>query len=138
MADYEAIPGWDRFDTSRPSEQPTRLDHGFDESKPVRDLDIEDMRQAATFRGGKCLSTEMKRGDLTTPLEWEFALGHRFQASPNLILMGGHWCPTCEPTPWNYDVIARRNPFLAQVWYASHSKEEENCYTEAIFKDMNE
>lgn len=138
MADYEAIPGWDRFDTSRPSEQPTRLDHGFDESKPVRDLDIEDMRQAAIFRGGKCLSTEMKRGDLTTPLEWECALGHRFRASPNLILMGGHWCPTCEPTPWNYDVIARRNPFLAQVWYASHCKEEENCYTEAIFKDMNE
>ncbi|MGM9760361.1 MAG: NAD-dependent epimerase/dehydratase family protein [Parabacteroides sp.] len=138
MEDYRQIPGWDQFDTTRPSDTPTYLDHGFDESKPVADLDIEDMKQAAAFRGGKCLSSQMKRGDLTTPLQWECCFGHRFQASPNLVLMGGHWCPECEPTPWNYDVMARQNPFLAQVWYASHTPDEENFYSESIFEDFKE
>lgn len=40
------------------------LDHGFDESKPECELDIEDMRDAAKFRGGRCISAVMKRGDL--------------------------------------------------------------------------
>jgi len=93
-----------------------RLSHGYDESKPLAELDIEDMRQAAEFRGGKCLSESMAKGDLTTKLEWECAFGHRFEASPALVLLGGHWCEECMPAPWRFDGEAERNPFLAQVW----------------------
>ena len=93
-----------------------RLSHGYDESKPHSELDIEDMRQAAAFRGGKCLSDSMIKGDLSTPLEWECAFGHRFKASPTLVLLGGHWCEECMPAPWSFDEQAKRNPFLAQVW----------------------
>jgi hypothetical protein len=93
-----------------------RLSHGYDESKPLSELDIEDMRQAAEFRGGKCLSETMVKGDLATKLEWECAFGHRFEASPALILLGGHWCEECMPAPWRFDEQAKRNPFLAQVW----------------------
>ena len=93
-----------------------RLSHGYDESKPLAELDIEDMRQAAEFRGGKCLSESMAKGDLTTKLEWECAFGHRFEASPALVLLGGHWCEECMPAPWRFDEEAERNPFLAQVW----------------------
>lgn len=97
-------------------EEAERLSHGYDESKPLAELDIEDMRQAAAFRGGKCLSQSMVKGDLATKLEWECAFGHRFEASPTLVLLGGHWCDECDPAPWRFDEQAKRNPFLAQVW----------------------
>ena len=112
------------------------LDHGYDESKPKDELDIEDMRQAAAFRGGKCLSKQMVRGDLSTQLEWQCAFGHRFKASPLLVLLGGHWCPECFPMPWNYDEEARRNPFFAQVWKPLHSPDERNVYDETIIKGV--
>ena len=93
-----------------------RLSHGYDENKPLAELDIEDMREAAAFRGGKCLSESMVKGDLATKLEWECAFGHRFSASPALVLLGGHWCDECMPAPWRFDEKAKLNPFLAQVW----------------------
>lgn len=135
---WKAIPGWDKINKQRPSETPVLLNHGYDETKPKSELDIEDMGQAAEFRGGKCLSASMTKGDLSTPLEWECQFGHRFKASPNLILMGGHWCPECLPMPWNYDEIAQGNPFFAQVWYASHRPDEHYVYDESIFKGMEE
>lgn len=135
---WKAIPGWDKINKQRPSETPVLLNHGYDETKPKSELDIEDMKQAAEFRGGKCLSASMTKGDLSTPLEWECQFGHRFKASPNLILMGGHWCPECLPMPWNYDEIAQGNPFFAQVWYASHRPDEHYVYDESIFKGMEE
>ena len=66
-------------------------------AEQLSELGIEDMRQAAEFRGGKCLSATMTKGDLATKLEWECAFGHRFSASPALILLGGHWCEECMP-----------------------------------------
>ena len=100
----------------RPSEKETYLDHGYDESKPTSELDINDMEGAAKFRGGECLSESMKKGDLFTPLKWRCAFGHEFEATPNLILNGGHWCPECNRYEWNYGEIAKVNPFFAQVW----------------------
>ena len=96
------------------------------------------MRKAAEFRGGKCLSPAMTKGDLSTPLDWECQFGHRFKASPTLVLLGGHWCPECLPLPWNYDEIAKGNPFFAQVWYPFHDKKEHNVYDESIFADFKE
>ncbi len=75
----------------------------------------------------------MIKGDMATPLEWECQFGHRFTASPALALLGGHWCPHCFPTPYNFDAIAKGNPFFAQAWYASHDKDEHNVYDESIF-----
>lgn len=111
----DSIPGWKDFDLSRPSESPRILSHGYDETKSDGDLTIEDMREAAAFRGGKCVSLEMEDGDLHTPLEWECAYGHRFKSTPVTVLKGGHWCPDCLPAPWRYEEEAKRNPFLAQV-----------------------
>lgn len=130
---WENIPDWKHQDLSHPTEEARILDHGYDESKPRSEWDIEDMRKAAEFRGGKCLSETMVKGDFSTKLEWECQFGHKFKASPALVLQGGHWCPECFPTPWNYDEIAKGNPFFAQIWYPNHSKEEHNQYGEEIF-----
>ena len=104
-----------------------RLSHGYDESKPLSELDIKDMRQAAEFRGGKCLSESMVKGDIATKLEWECAFGHRFEASPALVLLGGHWCEECMPAPWCFDEQAKRNPFFAQVWNKMRPEGDGGC-----------
>lgn len=131
---YKAIPSWKDFDLSHPSDDSSfRLNHGFDETKPVSELALDDMKQAAEFRGGKCLSESMEKGDMRTKLKWQCQFGHEFEASPNLILFGGHWCPECLPMPWNYDEIAKGNPFFAQVWNPAHDPDEHNVYDEHIF-----
>ncbi|HQH62924.1 MAG TPA: NAD(P)-dependent oxidoreductase [Clostridiales bacterium] len=135
---WEKIGGWDTFKIEKPTKEVTLLDHGYDESKPVAQLDIEDMRQAARFRGGECLSDSMQKGDLFTPLRWKSARGNEFEMSPNLVLKGGHWCPAELPWPWDYDQEARINPFFAQVWYPLHGKDENNYYDESIFKDFKD
>ena len=45
------------------------------------------------------------------------------------MLKAGHWCPRCNKRyVWDYDRLARGNPFYAQVWYDSHDKSENNKY----------
>ena len=143
---YRAIPDWKHMDLSHPSERPIVLDHGYDEQKPHELFTIEDMQKAAAYRGGKCLSTEMVQGDWDTPLEWQCAEGHHFKASPRLILLGGHWCPECFPypyadepnaRPWQWDKIAKENPFFAQIWSPLHNESENNTYGPEIFDGWN-
>lgn len=108
------------FKLYRSSEKETYLNHGYDESKPTSELDLDDMKDAAKFRGGECLSQSMKKGDLYTPLKWRCASGHEFEGTPNLILKGGHWCPECNRYEWAYGEVAKENPFFAQVWTPIH------------------
>ena len=104
---WARIPDWGADGPERDVE-PIRLYHGYDEDKPRSQLDLDDMRGAAVFRGGECLSQGMSQGDLSSKLRWSCAFGHEFDASPTLVLLAGHWCPTCAPPPWNYDEIAKR------------------------------
>jgi len=131
--EWEKIGSWKTFRVYRPTDHVSYLDHGYDESKPVSELDLDDMKQAAKFRGGECLSESMQKGDLFTPLKWRCAHGHEFTMTPNLVLKGGHWCPEELPFPWNYDAEAKVNPFFAQVWYTNHSPDESNFYDESIY-----
>lgn len=119
------------FDKNLAASGQYKLDHGYDETKPESELDIEDMKQAAKFRGGECLSTSMTKGDMATKLKWKCGhCGAEFEASPSLILLGGHWCPECylPHKAWDYDSIAKTNPFFAQVWYPNHEKDEHNRF----------
>ena len=100
------IPGWGAFYLSSPSKEEIRLDHGYDESKQDEELGIDDIREVAAKHGGKLISETMDRGDLLTPLEWECGCNHKFMATPNLILKGGHWCPECLKLNWT------KNPLI--------------------------
>ncbi|MGP1563997.1 MAG: NAD-dependent epimerase/dehydratase family protein [Treponema sp.] len=103
------------------------LDHGYDESKPDAELDIEDMKNAAAFRGGSVVSQNMTKGALFEKLDWKCRNGHVFSANPFTILKAGFWCPVCcEALPWSFDKEAAHVPFYAQIWYDTHSKEEES------------
>lgn len=106
-----------------------RLNHGYDESKPDAELDLDDIKKAALFRGGECISTTMKKGDLYTKLKWKCADGHIFEASPYTVLKAGHWCPVCSmPEPWDFDRLSKTNPFFAQIWYDCHAPAENRTY----------
>ncbi len=113
------------------------LSHGYDESKKDEYLDIGDMQDAAKFRGGKCLSKEMNKGDLYTSLDWECSCSHKFTASPYLILKAGHWCSECSCPPWNFDEQAKNNKFYAQIWYDDHATDENNFYPKDCFLDIS-
>ncbi len=103
------------------------LSHGYDEEKPMEAWDLGDMRSAASFRGGECLSKEYLGA--YRKLTWKCHDGHSFEMTPFTVLRGGHWCPACcQPAPWDFDRLAKDNPFLAQVWYDSHEKDENAVY----------
>ena len=108
------------------------MDHGYDETKPEGELSLEDMQGAARFRGGQLLSSAMTTGDWRTKLTFRCAFGHTFDASPRLVLEGGHWCPECEHKSWNYGRRAQVDPFVAQVWTPLHDPDELREYPKII------
>ncbi|HQY69348.1 MAG TPA: NAD-dependent epimerase/dehydratase family protein [Pseudomonadales bacterium] len=133
-ASYDAIPDWDVDMPPMPQDvAPRLLDHGYDESKPR--LETYDLRQAAEFRGGRLLSPDWD-GNGSTVLEWQDAEGRQFSASPNLVLKAGHWSPHEAAPPWDFDRVARRNPFFAQVWHNTHAPDEDNFYPPDCYLDV--
>lgn len=61
---WSEIGGWECFVENNDPPY-TLLNHGYDEKKKDKDLLLKDIKKAAIFRGGKCLSKTMKKGDLT-------------------------------------------------------------------------
>jgi hypothetical protein len=55
-------------------------------------LTIEEMRELAARKGGKCISTVYR--NVYYALEWECALGHQWPSAPANII-AGCWCPEC-------------------------------------------
>ena len=96
--------------------------------KKLEDLTIEELKEAARFRGGDCLE-ESFDGNIYKKIKWVCHEGHKFEASVFTILRGGQWCPECcNQSVWNYDQISKYAPFFGQVWYDSHDKDENNIY----------
>jgi len=127
MEAFRAIGDWgDEFPSMDPEQPFRKLDHGYDESKAVPGPD--DLRQAARFRGGSLEGIPgaggQERadpglfswsGDMHEKLRWKCCRGHIFEMTPHAVLKGGHWCPECIAPPWDYAVLAEKNPFAAQV-----------------------
>jgi hypothetical protein len=112
-AAWQAIPGWDRFELKDLSRTPTKLDHGYDESKSIEAWSEADLRQAAEFRGG---AYQGGHAGPHAPARWRCTSGHDFQMTPNLFLRGGHWCPMCQIEPDRYAATAARSGFFRQIW----------------------
>ena len=130
---WEALPEKaSRMDHFTDWDKVVPIDHGYDETKPESELTLDDLRGAAKFRGGECLSESMKRGDWQTKQTFRCAFGHTFEASPRLILEGGHWCPECERRSWNYGARAKVDPFFAQVWNPLHGPDEMRVYPKEV------
>ena len=115
---WRAIPDWPDWDLSDPAgaAQAETIRHGYDEEKSLSQLTVAELQEAAAFRGGRLIS-EGYSGDPSQRLVWECHSGHHFEASPKLVLEGGHWCPDCLSNHWgDFPEVARHNPFFAQVY----------------------
>ena len=107
------------YEFYHPSEEkPVYMDHGYDESKALEELQAEDIRKAARFRGCELLDENIP--DIYTPLRFRCSEGHEYKMSVNAMLRGGHWCPECQRNTWHYADMARKSPFYAQVWTPVH------------------
>ena len=118
LEQYHAIPDWSGWDLSEPvgADNAVHIDHGYDEAKPLPQMTVAELQAAAMFRGGRLVS-ETYSGDPSQLLTWECHQGHRFEASPKLVLEGGHWCPDCMSDHWNgFADVAKHSPFFAQVY----------------------
>lgn len=60
----------------------TLLNHGYDESKPLEELNIDDLQSAAKFRGGECIAEEYEAGNLHKKIAWRCGDGHEFLSTP--------------------------------------------------------
>jgi thiol-disulfide isomerase/thioredoxin len=58
-----------------------------------RKLRLQELKEIAISRDGKCLSKEYI--DNKHHLEWECKFGHRWQATPGHVKNVGSWCPHC-------------------------------------------
>lgn len=135
---WEALPDdINNFQHFTDWDQVVKIDHGYDEDKPESELEIGDMKKAAAFRGGECLSDTMQKGDWRGKLRFKCAFDHEFEASPRLILEGGHWCPQCERESWNYSARAKVDPFFAQVWNPLHDDEEPEREYKKIVSELD-
>ncbi len=118
MEQYKAIPDWPDWNLSEPvaAEKAVAINHGYDETKPLTVLTMAELQAAAAFRGGRLVS-DGYTGDPSQRLVWECHQGHRFEASPKLVLEGGHWCPDCFSDHWDgFLNVAKHNPFFAQIY----------------------
>ena len=136
-ARWEKIPSLDKFKPFSEWEKIVHIDHGYDESKPESELSLADVKGAAVFRGGTCDSDSMITGDWSSKLKFRCAFDHEFEASPRLVLEGGHWCPVCERESWNFHNIAKVNPFFSQVWYPLHDEDEEPREYKKIVSELD-
>ena len=78
VSDMKLFTDWDHV---------VRIDHGYDESKPESELTLADMKAAARFRGGECLSESMQKGK-----SWNY--GARAKVDPFFAQV---WTPLHEP-----------------------------------------
>jgi site-specific DNA-methyltransferase (adenine-specific) len=60
----------------------------------AKQLSLNEMQRMAASKGGHCISLKYK--NVLTPLRWQCANGHIWEAIPNAIRHGS-WCPFCRP-----------------------------------------
>jgi len=73
-----------------------------------RSFDIEKMRELASKKGGKCLSSDYINNK--SVLKWQCNQGHIWETSAGII-MAGHWCPDCAN-------IKKKHPIKIYIDYA--------------------
>lgn len=121
IENYRKIPDWKDAKLPDLTEFRGRLDHGYDESKEIEEITLGELRRAAEFRGGKCLTAgaDQDKPGADNQIEWECSEGHRFSLTPRTVLKGGHWCGACleemNENPAAFRRLAEKSAFLRQI-----------------------
>lgn len=100
-------------------------------------LTIEEMREIARSRGGKCLSESYT--DIKTKLRWECDKGHQWMAQPVLVKHHKSWCPICagnrKQTIEDMQKLAEKfgGEVLSKKYIASKEKLKWKCKNGHVF-----
>lgn len=134
--DYQNIPKrWEDFYEFEESKN--LINYPFDINKKDEDININDLKKYASFRGGELLEKDFKKGDVYKKVKWRNAEGDEFLAKPYTILRCGHFFyKIYEENVWNYDEIAKKDNLLKEVYYDLR-KENEN-YLYFLDENLNE
>ena len=105
------------------------IDYGYDINKADKDITIDDLRNVAKMHGGKLLSKDFKKGDLSAKLLWENQDGETFTARAYTVIRAGHWMnPLYKELVWDFDRLSKKDKLYAQYWYDSHDVNEDHYY----------
>ncbi len=75
-------------------------------------LDINDMRERARLKGGKCLSKEYFNE--STPLKWMCEKGHTWDIGYYIIKQGG-WCVQCAKDEWRNEKLDEMKQYALKL-----------------------
>jgi len=114
FVDYQAL---------KQKEQAKMIDYGCDLDDKIT---LKDLQNVAKKHGGKLLSKEFN--ELSDKLEWENSDGVRFVARAYSVLAGHWWNPTYLENCWDFDRLAKTDKIYSQIWYDSHSENEDKYY----------
>ena len=124
--EYESIRSWEQvrpaaaletnLDKARAAGQVRDLPKGYDDSKSIYSLTVEEIKAAAEFRGGRFLGPEKSIGEKGAIFDWECENGHRFSSSLEYVLLGGGWCPECGYDKV-YTTTSPMNRFISAVLF---------------------
>lgn len=117
------------FNKLNKKENATLINYGFDYNKNDSEITKLDLENVAKLHGGKLISKTFKTGDVYSKLTWQDQDGNEFVATPFTILRAGHWNNPCYNSfSWEFDRLSKKDKIYSQIWYTSHSEEENNIY----------
>lgn len=105
------------------------IKYPFDIDKKDEEIDINDLKKYAIFRGGELLETEFKKGDIYKKVKWKNVEGEEFFARPYTLLRCGHFFNKIYyKNEWNYDELVKKDLFLRQVYFDLRKENENLIY----------
>lgn len=109
---WEKIGGWDTYKCEESSHKEEKFPLRY---KKDEEYTLSDIKVHAEKRGGGLLSDDFYGMDKVH--RWQCGFGHEFDATPKLIVMGGHWCPDCNPAPWDFNKLVKVDKMLAEYCF---------------------
>ncbi len=105
------------------------IDYGYDIDKPDSKITIEDLKNVAKMHGGKLIS-KTYNGNMQEKLLWQNQDGEKFTAKAYTVIKAGHWLNrTYKENVWDFDRLSKKDKIYAQIWYDSHTKDENYIYS---------
>ncbi|MBN1289300.1 MAG: hypothetical protein JXA49_06670, partial [Actinobacteria bacterium] len=112
VENWKKIGDWDCYECKEGPHKNENFPYRF---KKDEEYTLADVKTHAGKRGGELLSEGMYGMDVIH--KWKCGFGHEFEATPKLIIMGGHWCPECSPAPWNFNELVKVDKMLADYCF---------------------
>ncbi len=101
----------------------------FDINKKDSEITIDDLKQYASFHGGKLITQMFAKGDMYRPLVWETQDHEQFSANAYTVIRCGHWYnPIYKENVWDFNRLAKNDKIFAYYWYDSHEENENDKY----------